>query len=169
MRHGKISTRLGVKSAHRTAMLRNLARSLVEHGRIKTTIARAKVLRPFVEKLVSRLKEPSVANMRLAVARLNDRDTVLKIASDIAPKFKDRNGGYLRIMRLAKPRAGDCADMALIEWVDESLVNFYQAQAAEKPAAKKAAKPAKKAASKSTGAKKATASKKASKPAKSAE
>ncbi len=154
MRHGKISTRLGVKSAHRTAMLRNMARSLVEHGRIKTTIARAKTLRPFVEKLVSRLKDPSVANIRLAVSRLSDRETVLKIAGDIAPKFKDRNGGYLRIMRLAKPRAGDCADMALIEWVDESLVEYYQAQAADKAAAKKPAKkkakaaPAKKAAAK---------------------
>jgi large subunit ribosomal protein L17 len=158
MRHGNNSTRLGVKSAHRTAMLRNMARSLVEHGRIKTTIARAKTLRPFVEKIVSRLKEPSVANLRLAVARLNDRETALKIAGDISPKFKDRNGGYLRIMRLAKPRAGDCADMALIEWVDESLVNFYQEQAsAEKPAKKKVAK------------KKATPAKKASKPAKSAE
>lgn len=142
MRHGKVSTRLGVKSAHRTAMIRNLTRSLVEHGRIKTTIARAKTLRPFVEKLVSRLKEPTVANMRLALSRLNDRGTVLKIAGDISPKFKDRNGGYLRIMRLAKPRAGDCADMALIEWVDESLVDFYQEQNAEKAAPKKSAKKA---------------------------
>lgn len=152
MRHGKISTRLGVKSAHRTAMLRNLTRALVEHGRIKTTIARAKTLRPFVEKIVSRLKEPSVANIRLAVSSLSDRETALKIADSISPKFKDRNGGYLRIMRLAKPRVGDCADMALIEWVDESLVNFYQEQsekssAAKKPAKKKAA-PAKKAAAK---------------------
>jgi large subunit ribosomal protein L17 len=137
-------------------MLRNLARALVEHGRIKTTSARAKTLRPFVEKLVSRLKEPSVANLRLAVSRLNDRDTVLKIAADISPKFKDRNGGYLRILKLAKPRAGDCADMSLIEWVDESLVNFYQAQGTEK-AAKKPAK------------KKAAAKKKPAKAAKSAE
>lgn len=152
MRHGKVSTRLGVKSAHRTAMIRNMTRSLVEHGRIKTTIARAKTLRPFVEKLVTRLKDPSLANVRLANARLNDRETVLKIAGDISPKFKDRNGGYLRILRLAKPRAGDCADMALIEWVDESLVTFYQGQTAEK-AAKKPAK--KKAAPKKAAAKKA--------------
>jgi len=158
MRHGKISRRLGVKSAHRTAMLRNMAKSLVEHGRIKTTVARAKTLRPFVERIVTRLKDPSVANLRQALSKVNDRDTILKIAHEVSPKFKERNGGYLRILKLAKPRAGDCADMALIEWVEESLVNFYQ-EATLTPV-KKPAKKKKASAKKKTTAKKKSAAKK---------
>ena len=125
MRHGNRSSRLGVKTGHRVAMLRNLTLGLVEHGRIKTTIARAKRLRPFVEKIVTRLKDPTVANLRLANSELANKAAVASIAGKIAPKFKDRAGGYLRIMRLATPRAGDCADMALIEWVEADLVSAY--------------------------------------------
>lgn len=139
MRHGNRSTRLGVKTGHRVAMLRNLTLGLIEHGRIKTTQARARRLRPFVEKMVTRLKDPSVANLRLVNSELANRDAVLVLAKTIAPKFMDRPGGYLRIMKLARPRAGDNADMALIEWVEESLVAAYQET---KPAAKKPAKKA---------------------------
>lgn len=139
MRHGNRSTRLGVKTGHRVAMLRNLTLGLIEHGRIKTTVARAKRLRPFVEKMVTRLKDPTVANLRLVNSELSNRDAVLNIAKNIAPKFKDRAGGYLRILKLARPRAGDNADLALIEWVEESLVAAYgevNKKAAKKPAAK---------------------------------
>lgn len=150
MRHGNRSTRLGVKTGHRVAMLRNLTLGLIEHGRIKTTVARAKRLRPFVEKMITRLKDPTVANLRLVNSELSNRDAVMNMAKNIAPKFKDRAGGYLRILKLARPRAGDNADLALIEWVEESLVAAYgevNKKAAKKPAAKgkKAAPKAKKA------------------------
>lgn len=128
MRHGKISTRLGVKSGHRIAMIRNLALGLVEHGRIRTTTVRAKRLRPFMERLVTQLKEPTTANLRWALKQLPHRAAIQAIAQNVSTKFKDRPGGYLRILKLAKPRVGDCADMSLIEWVDESLVNAYQAK-----------------------------------------
>lgn len=138
MRHGNRSARLGVKTSHRTEMIRNMALGLIEHGRIRTTVTRAKRLRPFIEKLVTRLKNPSVHNLRLAQSELRHRSAVLSIAKNISPKFMSRPGGYLRILKLATPRPGDAADMALIEWVDESLVAAYQ----EKPAtpAKKASK-----------------------------
>ena len=159
MRHRKKGHKLGVKTDHRLAMMRNMTLGLVEHGRIKTTVARAKRLRSFVEKLVTRLKEPTVANLRVANQTLSNRDATLKIAQDISPVFKNRSGGYTRILKLSKPRAGDAADMALIEWVEESLVPAYSGMVAapkkkatakkkssdkttEKKAAKKSAKPA---------------------------
>ena len=121
-------------------MLRNLALGLVEHGRIKTTLPRARRLRPFVEKMVTRLKDPTVANIRLVQAELANRDAVLAIAKTIAPKFANRPGGYTRILKLAGYRAGDAAEMALIEWVDESLVGAYsEAEKAPKATKKKAA------------------------------
>ena len=149
MRHHNRTRRLGVKKQHRIAMLRNLTLGLVEHGRIKTTEARAKSLRPFVERLVTRLKDPTVANLRVANSYLSNRDAVMSIAKTISPAFKDRAGGYLRIMKLAQPRAGDAADMALIEWVDEALVGAYQEEKTEKKAAGKKS-PAKKAAKKAS-------------------
>ena len=163
MRHGNKATRLGVKKQHRIAMLRNLTLGLVEHGRIKTTVARAKYLRTFVEPLVTRLKEPTVANLRQAQSVLGNRDAVMVIAKTISPAFASRTGGYTRIMRLAQPRAGDAADMALIEWVDESLVNAYQeAPKAKVAKAKKGAKkaPAKKKAAAKDGEEKASKKKK---------
>lgn len=174
MRHGKRSSRLGVKADHRIAMLRNLSLGLVEHGRIKTTLPRAKKLRPFLEPIVTRLKDPSVANLRVAVATLNNRDAVMEIANRIAPAMKTRPGGYLRIMKLSGYRMGDAADMALIEWVEESLVKAYSQEAAPKAAKGKAAKkgakkpsgkkPAKKAAAEGDEkAEKKTASKKKAK------
>jgi len=158
MRHRKNSLRLGVKTDHRLAMLRNLTMSLVEHGRIKTTVARAKRLRPFVERIVTRLKDPSVANLRLANAKLANREVALKIAQEISPKFATRPGGYTRIMKLARPRMGDAADMALIEWVDESLVSAYSDVVKAKPKKKAASSKTKK-----TAAKKKTATKKVAK------
>lgn len=173
MRHQKRRLKLGVKSDHRTAMMRNLTLGLVEHGRIKTTLARAKRLRPFIEPIVTRLKDPTVANIRTVLSQLANRDATLRIAKEISPKFKDRTGGYTRILKLARPRAGDCADMALIEWVDESLVAAYSGLVAA-PKVKRAAgskKPAKKAAGekkapkavKADGAKKKTSTAKSAK------
>ncbi len=164
MRHGKVTRNLGVKTGHRTAMLRNLAKGLVRDGRIRTTSARAKVLRSFVEKLVTRVKDPTVANIRVIASELNDKPTVLSIVRDIAPVFKDRAGGYTRILKLAGRRPGDNADMVLIEWCDEGLVEkgmaarFPEAKTAP---AKKGAKKAKKASSKEDGEEKAEKTKKA--------
>ena len=164
MRHGKIRSKLGVKADHRVAMLRNLSLGLIEHGRVKTTLPRAKKLRPFLEPIVTRLKDPSVANIRVAVTQLANASAVLDLAQRIAPKFKTRPGGYLRIMKLATPRAGDAADMALVEWVEESLVAAYsdkpKATKTAKGGAKKAAKAAKEGDAEATEKKAAKADKK---------
>ncbi len=166
MRHLRRSRRLGVKAPHREAMLRNLTKGLVEHGRIKTTVARAKSLRPFVERLITRLKDPTVHNIRIANRDMSDRDVVLALVKNVVPAFKDRAGGYTRILKLAKPRAGDCADMALIEWVEEKLVNAYQEAPAPKKAKKKVAK---KVTSKKKASEEGATEKKAPKKAKSKE
>lgn len=157
MRHGKVTRNLGVKTGHRTAMLRNLAKGLVRDGRIRTTSARAKVLRSFVEKLVTRVKDPTVANIRLISSELNDKPTVQSLVKDIAPTFKDRAGGYTGVLKLAARRPGDNADMVLIEWCDEGLVEKgmaarYPDSKAEKATAKKGAKKASKKASKNEDA-----------------
>ncbi len=146
MRHLRRSRRLGVKTAHRAALLRNMTKGLIEHGRIKTTVARAKSLRPFVEKLVTRLKDPSVHNLRIANRELHDKTALYNLVTHVVPQFKDRNGGYTRILRLAGARAGDAAEMALIEWVEEKLVGAYQE--AKAPAKKTKAKATKKVVSK---------------------
>jgi large subunit ribosomal protein L17 len=144
MRHKALSRRVGVKTGHRIAMLRNLTAALVEHGRIRTTTIRAKSLRTFVERLVTRLKEPTVANIRVASSKLGNRKVALKIAHDISPKFKTRPGGYVRILKLAQARAGDAADLSLIEWSEEALVPQYQEKkAAPKASGKKKKAPAK--------------------------
>jgi large subunit ribosomal protein L17 len=134
MRHLARSRRLGVKTGHRVALLRNLLRGLVRDGRIRTTVARAKVLRPYVEKIVTRLKDPTVANVRHVYSLVNDRDAVYSLTS----------GGYLRILKLAQARPGDNADMALVEWVDQGLVEkgLEQRFAASTKATKKTAKKA---------------------------
>lgn len=154
MRHHSQSRRLGVKTGHRVAMLRNLLRALVRDGSIRTTVARAKVLRPYVEKLVTRLKEPTVANVRHVFSQINDRQALNGLIQDVAPKFKTRNGGYLRILKLATRRPGDNADMAIVQWVDESLVEqgFEKRQAAAAPvkADKKEKKASKKDSKKAT-------------------
>ncbi|MBP7843358.1 MAG: 50S ribosomal protein L17 [Proteobacteria bacterium] len=163
MRHKAVSRRLGVKTAHRIALLRNLTAALVEHGRIKTTTARAKSLRVFVEKIVTRLKEPSVSNIRVASSKLGDRKVALKIANEVSPKFKTRPGGYLRILKLVNPRVGDAADLSLIEWSEEALVPHYQEKkAAPKAKAKKKAS-SKKSADETEAASEEKSSKKAKK------
>lgn len=118
MRHGKHKYKLGVKGAHRESLMRNLAIELIDHKKIKTTKAKCKALRPFVEKLVTLSKVDTVANRRLAYSKLNNRDAVQLLFSDLGPKYKDRAGGYTRILRLADGRVGDNADMGFISFVD---------------------------------------------------
>ncbi|HOE96667.1 MAG TPA: 50S ribosomal protein L17 [Candidatus Sumerlaeota bacterium] len=117
MRHRKIKSRLNRTTEHRAAMLRNLAVALVEHERIRTTKPKADALRPFVESLVTLAKEGSLASKRLAISRLQDRFAVSKLFDQIAPRSKDRPGGYLRIVKDGV-RMGDGAAMAFIEFVD---------------------------------------------------
>src|SRR3712207_573312 len=112
--------RLGSNPSHQKLMLANLASSLIEHERIKTTEAKAKLLRPFAERLITKAKKGDVHNRRQVLSVIQDREAVHKLFADIGPRFADRNGGYTRIMKLG-PRNGDAAPMALIELVDEGI------------------------------------------------
>lgn len=114
----KKGRRLGSGPAHHDLMLRNLAKSLFEHERVRTTETKAKVLRPFAERLITKAKKGDVHNRRQVLSELSDRDVVHKLFSDIAPRFSDRAGGYTRVLKLG-PRGGDGAPMALIELVGE--------------------------------------------------
>ncbi len=117
MRHGVGYKKLGRTTAHRRAMFRNMLASLVVHGRIRTTLAKAKALRPVAEKLITRSREDSVHARRLVRRWLPNRDHVKKLFDEIAPRYADRPGGYLRITKLG-PRRGDAAELAVIEFVD---------------------------------------------------
>jgi large subunit ribosomal protein L17 len=154
MRHRTKTVKLGRKSQHRDAMLANMAGSLILHSRIKTTLPKAKALRPIVEKLVTLGKKGGLHQRRLALARLlGNEDVVSKLFAEIAPRFKERAGGYTRILKTG-PRRSDAASMALIEFVDflaPATVEATSDQAAaatetktEKPAAKVKKTPAKK-------------------------
>ncbi len=113
MRHRKSGRRLGRNSSHRKAMFRNMATSMVKHETIRTTVPKAKELRRVVEPLITLAKEDSVANRRLAFNRLRDKEAVGKLFSELGPRFKDRPGGYLRILKMG-PRPGDAAPMAIV-------------------------------------------------------
>ena len=115
MRHGNVNRKFGRKTDERRALLRSLARSLVLEGRIKTTEARAKEIRPMVEKLVTRGKVDSVSNRRLLESSLGD-DTTVKKLLETAKQYTTRPGGYLRIVKMG-PRKGDASPMAVIEFV----------------------------------------------------
>jgi len=117
MRHLKSGRKLNRNSAHRKAMFRNMATSLFEHEIIKTTVPKAKELRRVAEPLITLAKEDSVAHRRLAFDRLRDRDAVTKLFNELGPRYVDRPGGYLRILKCGY-RAGDKAPMAYIELVD---------------------------------------------------
>jgi large subunit ribosomal protein L17 len=122
MRHKVAGKKLGRTTSHRIAMTRNMAASLIEHERIVTTVQKAKNLRPFVEKLVTLSKEPTVHHRRQAFARLRNQDAVTKLFDVLGPRFKERPGGYCRILKLAKPRLGDNGTRAMIEFVERSAV-----------------------------------------------
>jgi large subunit ribosomal protein L17 len=121
MRHLKSGRKLNRNSAHRKAMFRNMATSLFEHEIIKTTVPKAKELRRVAEPLITLAKEDSVAHRRLAYDRLRDRDAVTKLFNELGPRYVDRPGGYLRILKCGY-RAGDKAPMAYIELVDRPRV-----------------------------------------------
>jgi large subunit ribosomal protein L17 len=113
MRHKKSGRRLGRNSSHRKAMFRNMAASMLKHETIRTTLPKAKELRRVVEPLITLAKEDSVANRRLAFDRLRDKEVVGKLFSEIGPRFKERPGGYLRILKTGS-RPGDAAPMAIV-------------------------------------------------------
>lgn len=117
MRHQKNTVRLGRKAEHRKALLANQVCNLIEHRRIKTTLAKAKAVRPLAERMVTLGKNGSIHARRTAFATLRQKDAVKKLFDEIAPASGERNGGYTRIIRLGQ-RHSDSAFMALIEWVD---------------------------------------------------
>ena len=120
MRHQKNTVRLGRKADHRKALLANQICSLIEHRRIKTTLAKAKAVRPLAEKMVTLGKNGSIHARRTAFATLRQKDAVKKLFDEIAPASAERNGGYTRIIRLGQ-RQSDSASMAFIEWVDATI------------------------------------------------
>ena len=115
----KTGRRPGRNSSHRKAMFRNMAASMLKHETIKTTLPKAKELRRVVEPLITLAKEDSVANRRLAFSRLRDKEVVGKLFTELGPRFKDRPGGYLRILKTA-PRPGDNAPMAIVMLTDQA-------------------------------------------------
>ncbi len=119
MRHNVSGRKLGRTTAHRTAMFRNQLASLVQHERIVTTLPKAKELRPLIERVVTRGRDDSVAARRWVRKWLPNRDDVKKVFDDLGPRFKDRPGGYTRIVKLG-PRKGDNAEMAVLEFVVRS-------------------------------------------------
>ena len=110
----KRGARLGGSPAHQRHILANLAKDLFRHGRIKTTEAKARALRPYAERLITKAKQGDLHNRRQVLAKLHDRDVVAYLFEEVAPRFADRNGGYTRMLKLA-PRKGDNAQMALVE------------------------------------------------------
>lgn len=116
MRHANRTTKLGREKNQRHALIRSLARSLIERGRITTTTVKAKTLRPVIERLVTHARRDTVASRRLVTARLGAGRAVTKLFTDVAPRYATRPGGYTRIVKLA-PRRSDNSSMALIEFV----------------------------------------------------
>ena len=117
MRHGAAYRKLGRTTSHRTAMFANMAASLIKHEQIVTTLPKAKELRPFVEKLVTLAKRGDLHARRIAVSRVRDQDQVRKLFDTLAPRYAERNGGYIRVLK-AGYRYGDNAPLAVIEFVD---------------------------------------------------
>ena len=127
MRHRKSGRPLSRTSTHRKAMFQNMTVSLLQHEVIKTTLPKAKELRRVAEPLITMAKNDSVHKRRLAFARLRDRDTVTKLFNELGPRYKDRPGGYLRILKTGF-RAGDNAPMACVELVDRPLAEAGEAE-----------------------------------------
>ena len=144
MRHRKHNHLLGVKTAHRISLVANLSCSLIDNGRIKTTLAKARALRPSIEKAITLAKKAHATDdvakkihyRRQAIARLRSKDAVKKLFDELVEQFVGRNGGYTRIYKLAIPRLGDAADMAIIEFVEE-----IQKKKAKKKRTSKKSKP----------------------------
>src|SRR5471032_2295738 len=120
MRHQRTGKKLGRDSAHRKALYANLTGALIEHGRIRTTVAKAKAVKPIAEQMITLGRRGDLHARRQATAFLRSRDVVHHLFAEIAPRFKERPGGYTRIVKLA-PRQGDAAEMAYLELVDEPV------------------------------------------------
>lgn len=146
MYHGAGYRKLGKKSTHRMAMFANAANSLIEHERIETTLPKAKDLRRLVERLITKGKGGTLHDRRNAFSFLRSEDSVKKLFENIAPRFKDRKGGYTRVLKLPETRIGDAASMAVLEFVDyvlpaeKSKEDVKKAKADAKAKAKEAKK-----------------------------
>jgi large subunit ribosomal protein L17 len=143
MRHNNANNNLGRKTAHRKAMLSNMASSLILHKRIKTTTAKAKVLRSFIEPILTKSKEDSTHSRRFAFTYLQDKDAVTMLFREVSPKIGDRPGGYTRILKIGN-RLGDAAEMCYIELVDFNETMLENAAAAETKTARKSRRGSKK-------------------------
>jgi large subunit ribosomal protein L17 len=120
VRHQRAGKKLGRDSAHRKALYSNLAGALIEHGRIKTTVTKAKAVKPIAEQMITLGRRGDLHARRQATAFLRSRDVVHKLFAEVAPRYKDRPGGYARIIKIG-PRPGDAAEMAYLELVEEEL------------------------------------------------
>src|SRR5262245_46653961 len=120
MRHRKAGKKLGRTSAHRAAMARNMAVSLIEHERIVTTVPRAKNVKPFVEKLVTLSKQATMHNRRQVFAQVRSKAATIKLFGVLGPRFQARKGGYCRILKLGKNRLGDNGERAILEFVERT-------------------------------------------------
>ena len=127
MRHLKKGHKLGRTASHRKAMLANMAASLIKYERIQTTDAKAKALRPFVEKLVTFGKRGDLHARRIVISRLRDKEAAKKLFDDIAPRFEERSGGYTRILKVGR-REGDAAPISLIEFVGTGYADVMAAR-----------------------------------------
>lgn len=141
MRHGKKFNHLGRTASHRSALLSNMACSLIEHKRINTTVAKAKALRVYVEPILTKAKEDTTHNRRIAFSYLQSKEAVAELFKTVAPKIATRNGGYTRIIKTGF-RPGDAADTALIELVDFN--ELYNPNAEEKKATRRSRRSTKK-------------------------
>jgi large subunit ribosomal protein L17 len=138
VRHHRSGKKLGRDASHRKALYANLTGSLIEHGRIKTTVAKAKAVRPIAEKMITLGRRGDLAARRQALAYLRSNDVVHLLFAEVAPRFTDRPGGYTRIVKIG-PRAGDAAEMAYLELVDyvppAPAARVRRAEEAETPVA----------------------------------
>jgi len=134
MRHQRGGKKLGRDSAHRKALYANLAGALIEHGRIKTTVTKAKAVKPIAEKMITLGRRGDLHARRQAVGFLRSKDVVHMLFTEVAPKMNERPGGYTRIVKLG-PRAGDSAEMAYLELVDEPVSPRQRAVPAAEPEA----------------------------------
>ena len=114
MRHQRRKYKIGTTPAHRKSLVRNLMIEVIDHGKIKTTHTKCKAIQPSLEKLITLAKEDTVANRRTAYSKLNNNDAVKKLFAEVAPKYKERNGGYTRVLKMAEGRVGDNAPMSYI-------------------------------------------------------
>ena len=137
MRHARTGKKLGRDSAHRKALYSNLAGALIEHGRIRTTVTKAKAVKPIAEQMITLGRRGDLHARRQATSFLRSRDVVHKLFAEVAPLFKDRPGGYTRIIKIG-PRPGDSAEMVYLELVDDEYVAKEREARAPEPVAEAA-------------------------------